>query len=267
MILRIISSTYGKGISIKELTEKTKTKLPSKGKLPNGLTRQTVSSLLKELISDGKVFKVKNKYYKEDLYRDDGWSIFGRYLGGLLRDKRFYGFPQDHISQMHLSDAFSNSDNAKESIFEFANLIGAFVAYLLIESMRPTRTLLPIPFRVEKAENFIETALNPAGLLTTFLSVLPDSYRKDVSLGVQMNEKSVNELSNAYKKIYPSFSEFIEEKYLEHFQNFYVHELEEYNYCQHKWKESFVHKIGVYYRCDNCQIMVKSSPPMSTDST
>ena len=167
---------------------------------------------------------------------------------------------------MHHTEDFPNDDKTKKSIIEFANLIGAFVAYLLIESMRPTRTLLPIPFRVEKAENFIETALNPAGLLTTFLSVLPDSYRKDVILGVQMNEKSLNELSDAYKRIYPSFSKFIEEKYLEHFDIFYVDEPEEYNYCQHKWKESFVHKVGVYYRCDKCQIMVKS-PPMETDST
>jgi hypothetical protein len=260
MIFRIISSTYGRGISITELAKKTETKLR-----PKGLTRQTVSSLLKELIRDGKVFKVKNKYYKEELYRDDGWSIFGGYLGGLLRDKRFYGFPQDHISQMHLSDAFPNNDKTKKSIIEFANLVGAFVAYLLIESMRPTRTLLPTPFRVEKAKDFIATALDPGGLLATFLSILPESYRKDAG-SLQMIEKSLDKLSNTYKKIYPSFSKFIEEKYLEHFQTFYVHDPEEYNYCQHAWKECFVHKIGVYYRCDKCQIMVKSSP-METDST
>jgi predicted transcriptional regulator len=49
-ILDIISSSYGSGITLTEITEKTKR------------TRQAVHPFLKELVKEAKIFRAKNRF-------------------------------------------------------------------------------------------------------------------------------------------------------------------------------------------------------------
>ena len=148
-------------------------------------------------------------------------------------------------------------------LVQFANHIGVFILYLLIEAMRPTRDLIPRSMRVDKALDFIQTAIPYSDLFNAFLNLLPRKYRKDIVLGAQMKENSFNKLTDAFRGIYPRFYKAIEGGYPQHLQDAYL-EIRD-DKCEHKWKQTFVHKIGMYYKCTRCRSMERSLTGLQSD--
>jgi hypothetical protein len=251
-VLNIISSTFGSGITLTEITKKTR------------FTRQAVHPFLKELVKEAKIFKAQNRYYLEKYFSDD-WTIFGEYLGFILGGKDFRKMKLDHISKIDLEQIFANrDDNIEKAIFEFANRIGPFMVYLLIELMRPTNTLLPINMREEKALDFVKSALPLDYLLRSFLFSLPPSFNEAMHFGVQMKQEKLEKLTNAYKKVYPSFHKYMEAGYLNHFKNIFLNVEENYSSCKHEWRQVSIHKIGTFYECNRCYAIVKPSEISAT---
>lgn len=199
------------------------------------------------------LYKFKRRYFLKDLFQDDGWSIFAGYLNYLLDSKSFYKIPLDSIRRISQSPT---NDGIEELLFQFVNHIGAFILYLLIEAMRPTRKIIPVSMRIDKARDFIQTAIPYLDLFRSFLNILPQAYSKDIVLGAQMRETGLDKLSDAFRRVFPTIHKTLEEGYPQHFQDFYlgVHE----DKCEHEWKETFVHKMGKYYKCTMCRSMVKS---------
>jgi hypothetical protein len=239
---------FEKGITLTDISKETKAKFP-----PKGFSKPTIISALKKLQADNRIFKSKSRYFLTDLFQDDGWSIFAGYLNYLLEGVSFHVLPVHIIRNINQSGA---EENIGELLTQFSNYIGIFILYLLTETMRPTQKIIPTSMRVDKALDFIQTAMPYSDLFRAFLNFLPESYSKDIVLGAQMKEDSFKKLSNAFKKIYPSIYTIIEGGYSRYFQNFYLGILD--NDCKHDWKETFVHKLGTHYRCTTCRSMVKS---------
>lgn len=175
-------------------------------------------------------------------------------LNYLLESWSFYRVPSGPIRRI---SQFPSDEGIEKLLFHFANQIGAFILYILIEATHPTRNIIPVSMRKDKAHDFIQTAIPYSDLFEAFLiNVLPKTYRKDIVLGVQIKENSFDRLSSAFAKVYPNIYKTIEEGYPSHFQDFYSGIRDD--KCEHEWKETFVHKIGTYYKCTKCHSMAKS---------
>ena len=74
MILTIISgsSASGDGLTIIEISKKT------------GLSRQTVTSWVKELLEKGRITKIRKRYFLPDDLFDEYWIALADYLSYLL---------------------------------------------------------------------------------------------------------------------------------------------------------------------------------------
>src|SRR5919106_2803201 len=93
------------------------------------VTGRTALKILNELMAEDKVFKSKSdkKYYVKSLFINDGWSIFAKFLKDLQR------LPLRTI----YSHGYAFHDELENEIFDFGNMIGAFITYVLVESLRP----------------------------------------------------------------------------------------------------------------------------------
>lgn len=240
----------GTGVMLKEILRENNAKIHSKG-----LSKPSVINALEKLQAEDKLYKSKARYYLAEFFRDDGWSIFADYLNFFLKQS-FFISPSDSIR----SSQSSIDGDIEKILFHFTNQIGAFILYVLIEAIRPTRRLIPRTMRIEKAKDFLQDAIPYLDLLSALLSSLPEPYRNNIVLGAQMKENSFNKLSDAFRNMYPHFSKDIEQGYSEYFQNFYLDTIDDYRSCRHEWKEVFVHKIGKQYKCRKCRAFAKSLP-------
>lgn len=129
MILTIISgsSASGDGLTIIEISKKT------------GLSRQTVTSWVKELLEKGRITKIRKRYFLPDDLFDEYWIALADYLSYLLTMSSVARFRIDPIQINWLS---SDGDDIEGALYKIANRIGAFITFVLIEAMRPSRKLM-----------------------------------------------------------------------------------------------------------------------------
>ena len=157
-IVLLQSSARKEGMSVKEIHEKLKF-----------LTERTIFNLLNELRSEDKVFKSKMKYYLKDLFIDDGWSIFAEFLNEFQRE-----YYLNKISSLKIYSSEQTLHNELENaILNFGNVIGAFIIYVLIESLRPNERKIPISDRHQILKDFLQNAINISLVYTRFLRILP----------------------------------------------------------------------------------------------
>jgi hypothetical protein len=125
-VYKILSSSsfHMEGITVKEIHAKL-----------DFLTMRTISNILNELLTEDKVFKSKldKKYYVKHLFVDNGWSVFAEFL------KNFQA--KHNLNKNPLRKIYAHGhgfhDELENEIFNFGNMIGAFVMYVLVESLRP----------------------------------------------------------------------------------------------------------------------------------
>ncbi len=197
------------------------------------LTDKTIFNLLKELISEKKVFKKETKYYL-DLFVDDGWSIFAEFLNEVQRQNLL-----NNISPLKIYP----NDELENSILNFGNIIGAFVTYILVESLRPNERLIPISERMQIFHNFLENALSLQYVLPSLLRILPGNA--DLMI-MGADNKSLQRIANAYDHVYPGFCKLLDEwfrKYISFGRD---------KFCEHEWKKVNIHKIGERFECRKC---------------
>jgi len=147
LILTIISksSASGNGITITEISRETR------------LTRQTVYSLVKELLETGRITKTRKRYFVPDNMVDDYWTTLAYYLEYLLIMSSVSGFRIDPIQKNWLN---SEGDDIEGTLYKIANRIGAFITFVLIEAMRPSKKIMTPIERTTKSLNFIKSS-NP----------------------------------------------------------------------------------------------------------
>jgi len=210
------------------------------------VTINTVYNLLKELIIEDRVFKSKRKYFL-NLFFDDGWSVFTRFLQEFLLRQEDIIFPQ----QKFYSNRHIFSSDLENEIYNFGNIIGAFIMYVLIESLRPNQRMIRRESRDQIWESFLQKAVFLPYLLQRFWEQLPeklDFYR----IIIGGDNTSFDKLYNAYNNVYPNFSEFADNKFKE-----YLSSVKPFKFCDHEWLKVKVHKIGDRYECRKCLGLAK----------
>jgi hypothetical protein len=227
------SSVHREGMTEKEI----QTKL-------DYLSDKTIFNLLNELILEGKVFKRKKKYYL-DLFFDDGWSVFARFLSEFL--SRQYNV-KDMLSRKIYSHGHTFPDELENEIYNFGSIIGAFIIYILIESFRPNEIVIRRSYRDQIWTDFLQNAVHMPYILQRFSELLPggiDVYR--ISLGI--DNKSFDKVNSAYNNVYPGFSEFLDDRFRKYIGS--VKPFEDKS-CDHEWHKVTIHKIGERFECRKC---------------
>lgn len=198
LILTIISksSASGNGITITEISRETR------------LTRQTVYSLVKELLETGRITKTRKRYFVPDNMVDDYWTTLAYYLEYLLIMSSVSGFRIDPIQKNWLN---SEGDDIEGTLYKIANRIGAFITFVLIEAMRPSKKIMSPIERTTKSLNFIKSSISLDYLFRTFINMLPDALSKDIVQGAQLRKASHDRLSSAFRYVYPSIYKSIRE--------------------------------------------------------
>lgn len=149
-----------------------------------GITRQYVHELLKELIRETKILKVDGRYYatdrdladitsfakvmkmvsglliSPDIIEAGSMEIRKIYPARQLFDETFYKEFKKMVSGISVSDTLCKpkftKDTLKEKyLYEFANRIGAFITYILIETMRPFEFNEPSKSKNQKEKHSI----------------------------------------------------------------------------------------------------------------
>lgn len=230
------SSLHREGLAVKQIHSKMKF-----------VTNKTVYNLLKELIIEDRAFESKRKYFL-NLFFDDGWSVFAGFLEEFL-------LRQHSLAELPLQKVRSNgnifSDDLENEIHNFGNIIGVFIMYVMIESLRPNKRMIGREARDQIWLNFLQKAVYMPYILDRFKEQLPESidfYR--IIFG--SDNVSFEKLYNAYNNVYPGFSEFMNNS----FKN-YVNSVEPFEACDHEWRKVKVHKIGDRHECRKCLGLAK----------
>lgn len=231
-----LSSLHRKGLTVKQIHARMKS-----------VSDRTVYNLLKELIIEDRVFESKRKFFL-NLFFDDGWSVFARFLEEFL-------LRQHNLKELLLPKIRSNgyifSDDLENEIYNFGNVMGAFIMYVLVESFRSNERMIGREARDQIWKSFLERAVYMPYILDRFKDQLPegmDIYQ--ISLG--RDNQSFDKIHNAYNNVYPGFSEFIDKSFKDH-----VRSAVPFEPCDHEWRKVKVHKIGDRHECRKCLGLAK----------
>jgi Winged helix-turn-helix DNA-binding len=174
-ILTIISkiSASGDGITIAEISKKT------------GLSKQTVNSLVKRLLNEGRITRIKYRYFMPEDMVDDRWPMFADYLNYLLITGSIAKFRVNPIQrvQPNWSHNDIDGDDMEGELFKIANRIGAFITYVLIEAMRPSGKVMSKTMRTRMSSIFINSSISLDYLFGAFFNMLPNTIINDIVLG------------------------------------------------------------------------------------
>ena len=161
-------------------------------------------------------------------------------------------------------------------LFQFSNRVGALLSYTIIEALRPTEILKLLLNRQKIAIEFVRDTISPEYLSQTFLASLPYDFRDKNWIGpweiitdnqgqkrrsikngneapeinqlyVSKNQNPLQDLINAYNRVYPHFHDLLDRDYRK-----YVNRDQEWSTCNHLWKVISIHKIGVGLKCHKC---------------
>jgi DNA-binding transcriptional regulator LsrR (DeoR family) len=129
----IVEHTYKGGLYQTEITEKS-----------NSLSRQTVSKTLKKLIKENKIYCSNRKYYaNEDVENYFSNELFAGYLEDHLRSlMTIKKLPKEGL--VLTIGKITDNDLVEKNVFTFANMIGAFITYVINESKRPNQQNIDI---------------------------------------------------------------------------------------------------------------------------
>jgi hypothetical protein len=232
--LLFFRSIHREGTTRKEIQSKLK------------VTGRTVSNILSELSAEDKVSKSKSdkKYYVKSLFIDNGWSVFSEFLTEFQR--------QTHMSNIPLRRIYARgnvfADNLENEIFNFGNIIGAFMGYIMVESLRPNEKATGED-RYDILTKFLRNAVDMNSIFLQFQAFLPKDSTNRLIMG--LDSQLLEKIMNAYDQAYPGFRELLDDSFREHIR------FSRDNSCDHEWHKINVHKIGVRFECHKCLGLVE----------
>jgi hypothetical protein len=287
-----IIARHRKGLSFKQLQNY----LKNSG---NNVSRPTIYSHLDELERDKKVFQNKKygKYFLADwqlgdihnfaksmkdgceqmikkslIDRSAGDKIPGQYTiaaPGAFYTEFFKALSGISASNQFCDTKFDKNTLDEKYIFEFGNRIGAYITYLLIESMRPasrvskrrrnvlSSTLLHKAIEIESIARCFHNLLNSfSSRLENTSRIKNPTVNFDHHRYYELNKNDFDRLSRVFRNVYPGIYEALEKKWeydvssetdwLEH------NEREGSIKCTHKWEETSIYKLGKFHFCTRC---------------
>ncbi len=220
------------------------------------LSRQTISKILKILVSEHKINKTSNMYFSlRDEYFDYVFyfpTFINIFLERMMQRKE----DLENIINGEFSNA-SFKNPAEKSIFQFASLIGAVILYVLIESKRLSEMEINPKKAAELTDFLLEDMLPLRRIFEVFgyfFGGLPldKPYKK-------MRGGDFNKISKAFKNRYPKIYEKLEKDW-EFYSTSMLQSKPHYSKhknCQHNWKEEQQFKFGKYEQCVYCGYIKK----------
>ena len=214
------------------------------------LSRQTVYTILNKLMIEGEIYKGKgNKYF---VASDDPININLLAASANIQLRKRI-FKEKHLIS-GISDAIckcSFKDLTEKYVFEFANIIGAFTIYVMIESMRPGE----ISKQYKKRVNLIEYLFNNTIPLNEIF------YKLYYYLGININNRLYDDISKnefdkihkAFMKVYPDIHNDLDKGWESMCELILTSRNDnKQKYCHHEWDERYLYKYGKYYQCRKC---------------
>jgi hypothetical protein len=246
LILEVINRNPVTGITQPEIIENVAKLSISHKKL----SRQTASKMLKRIIQEAKISKKGRLYFP---LNDDAvnMNIFAASINVKLRGMLLSDNPAiypDHIT--------THGSNAKY-IFEFANLFGASMIYLLIESMRPGEVSQKYKEDINIVEHLIKNSLPLDELTMKFREKLGihNRYTKYGTASLDLNNRDFVRLSQEFRKVYPQLYQELEDGWQSISQLILTPRNDnKQRRCGHHWHRRYLYRYGEYYECRNCSL-------------
>jgi hypothetical protein len=263
----------------------------------SGFTRQTVSPFLRDLKKENRIYFVKSDkdarikvYFVQD--RDIGnIHLFSRAMddaGITIIDPDLINIPEEllyennsktepiyslynlvngiTVSDKYCETRFAKHDIKEKYLFEFVNRVGAFIAYIFIESMRPLFNNTGVTAankRNRLGSILVKNSINLADTFERFCllfaktGLIKDEHSKPF---FELDEHNFEKLIETFEKVYPKIYHGIERYWISSrkaWMDIDKH-LASTDDCPHKWEKTYLYKFGKCYECRKCNKCVSS---------
>ena len=244
------------GVYQHELIDKTK------------LSRQTVYTLLKKLLNEDKIFNRNKQYFVEDSVLNS-ILLFGMIMEDAIGDIGQL-VSRSSASSKYCKQKFANQNHIEKSIFEFANDIGAFIVYILIEAMRPSdNNTIPKDKKKSLVPRLIDRSIRSHKMYEAFSEYFKD-FISDKQNAEQIHdycyimecfelkEEYYKKVIAAFKNIYPIIYDTLEKRWSDYIKLSLCFRTPR---CNHKWEEIQVYRFGKskYVGCCRCGSVMDSA--------
>jgi hypothetical protein len=288
---------HRKGVSVKQIQDYLRD-------LGNEVSRPTIYSHLNELISEKKVFQTEEygKYFLADwqlgdihnfaqsmkdacemmietslIDRSPSDNVPGQHTiisPGSFHIEFFKSLAGISVSEQFCATKFEKNTLNEKYLFEFANRIGAFITYLLIESLRPladkknrsgTQTRLN---RKELSYTLLQKAIEIKSMMKSFHNILTSFnpglgntiFRNafaniDDPMLYELDKDDFDKLSIVFRNVFPGIHHALEKKWnydINYGTDWLEYKEDQGLKCNHKWERTFIYKMGRYYFCLKC---------------
>jgi hypothetical protein len=258
-------------------------------KKKNGLTRQGVHKICRRLMDGGLIYKKNGKYFATN-FEFGTVMNFAAHLGEAGRTIIDAGLidPSDDIrnymesgrtpyqnlckkvlgispSPKYCEAKFTGNDINEKYLFEFANRVGALIAYTFIETMRPALAKYVADSTSEQTRDnlipsIIKRVIDLEGLYIDFCKLFNETALRDKIHDehhkpyFQLDEAHFDKLASTFKNIYPGLFEALEGHWQDSVrQNMnFSRRVAASQRCKHKWDSIPLYKIGKIYHCRLC---------------
>lgn len=220
------------------------------------LSRQTVSKLLGRLLEEAKLSRRGRKYFP---LSDDAvnMNIFAASINVKLRGILLSDDPINIISNKFCPNHLPTDDPNAKCIFEFANLLGASMIYLLIEAMRPGEVSSKYKEGINIFDHLIRNSL-PLDEIILKLRHSLHIHTKHTTFGtasLNLDNEDFRKLSREFRKVYPDLYTELEEGWQSMSQLMLTAKNDKRRTsCTHKWHRRYLYRYGEYYECRNCTL-------------
>ena len=179
------------------------------------------------------------------------------------------------VSDKYCKSEFSRRDLNEMLLFEFVNRVGAFIAYVFIETMRPSNHNNFKPSKDKRNEIrsvLLNNAINIHEMYERFRLLYQDSglIKEEYDTKekyLELNDNTFDKLSEVFRNVYPNIYEGLENywkssaKYALIFNKITAKT----NDCTHKWEDTYLYNYGDAHRCYKCNLVCKT--PIINDTT
>lgn len=238
-VLNLLKKNWTSGLREKEIIKKT------------NLAKPTIDHILEQLISDHRIFKLTNLYFPEF---DDDFKF-----GYFLLDYVNFFLTKIMEKKQTISDLMDSAYNPKlivkdpldSSIFEFSNVIGGLITYILIESS----SLYDDDREAAKIKELINNIFKGIIWKNIFYQ-FRNLYRNSrENIQTTNNRKGFDKLIESLKSIYPSLYETLETNRIKFFKEWVKNDPRDislHENCDHEWIEHYIYKCGKFEECVRC---------------
>lgn len=177
------------------------------------------------------------------------------------------------VSEKYCETKFTNDNTVERNLFEFINRVGAYIAYIFVESLRPNPRHLDITDNKKKERSYhlvnkaipVERLFRKFCLLLNQLEIITPAEQSGLSEGdlseelYQLDESSFDKVSDSFRKVFPRVYGALENFWFNS-RKYHLkrHSLfAEYSKCIHNWEDYYLYKIGTCYICRKCHLLVE----------